>query len=163
MYTWSCTSIYIYVFQKHGKHKDRLPKVEREQLIKRLNKAQIGEKIKAGFTKAESEILQSVISCYRFLCSFCFFIFFFVLFIFFFLFFCFFFFYSQFLLFLQMNWKIFVLLVMGTKFPSQWNSFYGLDQIPDAVLLTGNKVATCSSRNPCCCGWAELSYSCGCM
>ena len=74
MYTCTCTSIYIHVFQKHGKHKDRLPKVEREQLIKRLNKEQIGEKIKAGFTKAESEILQSVISCYRFLCSFCFFI-----------------------------------------------------------------------------------------
>ena len=74
MCTCTCTSIYIHVFQKHGKHKDRLPKVEREQLIKRLNKEQIGEKIKAGYTRAESEILQSVISCYRFLCSFCFFI-----------------------------------------------------------------------------------------
>ena len=66
MYTCTCTSIYIHVFQKHGKHNDRLPKVEREQLIKRLKKAQIGEKIKAGFTR--------VISCYTFLSLFCFFI-----------------------------------------------------------------------------------------
>ena len=69
MCTCTCTSLYIHVFQKHGKHKDRLPKVEREQLIKRLNKEQIGEKIKAGFTKAESEILRSVIICCFFIAS----------------------------------------------------------------------------------------------